>query len=561
MRILRFGIGLICAVTLMAALLPLQSATAQEANACLALAAEAISVATEACAGLESGKACLGYGTVTGVEGLQNPGDRVALEALTSITSAGAAPAEGTWGVVSLNIHTAEGDLTGILFGAANVQSLLRPELLTVQTLPVTPNDILAVLLRTGASTNFPQVIRLNPGQEGAADARNDAGTWVRVRYEEWVGWANADQLTIAGDVQSLPVLSETDITPLYRFPAPMQAFSFATGAEEVCAEAGSGLLLESLAENPVSVLVNGVEIVLNKGITLLRGALKTNLEIHNLSGAVTVKAFGKIQEIAAGEMVRVRLGGADGMTAAAAPRAPELYGFAALQGIPAGLLPEPLSCVVGITAGDARTAAKATPGAARNLFYLQPAAIYPVVGAYTDSSAVKWWKLADASERWVEQAGVRTAGACETVAVVEPSETTPAKASSGGTGGGSSSAGGVPGGGGFAPASRTIWNAEISSDQMSGTCSAALNYCAHLVALSPQGNAVTWKGQELKTYTLARIRENTYSYVGRNGLGDGKIEMLLVFTSPTTFTMTQTVTYDAEPGCQHTHTLAGTIR
>jgi hypothetical protein len=87
------------------------------------------------------------------------------------------------------------------------------------------------------------------------------------------------------------------------------------------------------------------------------------------------------------------------------------------------------------------------------------------------------------------------------------------------------------------------------------------LNYCDHLAAVSPSGSGILWKGQEIKTYFLGRVRENVYAYSGRNGVGDGSIKMVLTFSSPTSLSMTQTVVLDSEPTCKHVYTFTATVR
>ena len=112
-----------------------------------------------------------------------------------------------------------------------------------------------------------------------------------------------------------------------------------------------------------------------------------------------------------------------------------------------------------------------------------------------------------------------------------------------------------------FAPAARTIWQAEPQLDKQTGKCSGSpVNYCSQLVALTARGRNFYWKGQELKPYLLYRSKTNIYYYSGRNGLGDGTIKLTLQFTSPTTFKATQVLKLFNEPTCTHTMLFTGSF-
>ena len=105
-----------------------------------------------------------------------------------------------------------------------------------------------------------------------------------------------------------------------------------------------------------------------------------------------------------------------------------------------------------------------------------------------------------------------------------------------------------------FAPAKKTIWQANPELDQQTGNCTGTpINYCAQLVLLTPRGRGFNWKGQELNPYYLFRLKPNLYTYSGLNSLRDGKLKLTLEFTSPTTFRATQILTMKNQPGCTHT--------
>jgi hypothetical protein len=82
--------------------------------------------------------------------------------------------------------------------------------------------------------------------------------------------------------------------------------------------------------------------------------------------------------------------------------------------------------------------------------------------------------------------------------------------------------------------------------------------YCDQLVALTPSGTGMLWRGQELQPYYMTRIRENVYAYSGPNPLGDAKISLTLEFTSQTGFRATQVLIPNDDPGCKNIFSFSG---
>jgi hypothetical protein len=499
---------------------------------------------------------------------LSNIGQVVPLSQIQGLTTQAADLASGAWGIAVLNIQAGlpEGaaSVRAALFGDSTLTSAVRPEAAALQTLRVRTFDDLPVLLRAGASRNFPQITRLLFNQEGAADGRNKQNTWVRVRLGELVGWASVNQIRLDGDIESLPIRNDQDILPDFLYTAPMQAMTLSNvppRGKPACAETASGLLLQRSAatgDNPMRLMVNGVELSFLSATLALRAAPNDNLDVMVIDGVVTVRSFGVESTLADGEMLQVRLGGANGLTALAAPKEKVRLPFAAVEGVPLTLMPKALSCLAGVLPSDQRVAARSGPSEKdfTSLFFMSPAQTYVVEGWNADSDGNKWWKLRNdnRAENWVPQNAVRTVGACDKVEQVEVGMRA--------SGGGGEAAGGIPGGGGFAPSTRTIWNAEVGTDQLIGTCRlGALNYCAHMVAISPSGSGLLYRGQEIAPYYLTRVRENVYVYEGRNGMNNGRISLVLTFTSPTTYTLTQTLILDADPECQHVNVVNATMR
>lgn len=108
-----------------------------------------------------------------------------------------------------------------------------------------------------------------------------------------------------------------------------------------------------------------------------------------------------------------------------------------------------------------------------------------------------------------------------------------------------------------YAPEGRSIWQANSGPDITSGTCdNPPLVMCSHLTAITLNDNGtISWRGQELKTYSMRQSprNPNVYSYSGRNGLNNADMRMVLTFNSEGSWSMTMTQIFDDDPDCTHT--------
>jgi hypothetical protein len=237
------------------------------------------------------------------------------------------------------------------------------------------------------------------------------------------------------------------------------------------------------------------------------------------------------------------------------------------IDGTPINALPEAMPCTVGLPADSkGRVAVRVGPGEERgSLFFMDTNSSYPVKGWANDANGAPWWKI-DAEGRdqaWVAQAAVHSLGACDQVAKADiPPVIAAPPPDTGNTGGADSASAGDSGSQGFAPTTQTIWDVTPGIDKLVGDCAnvAPINYCPSLVALTPRGSGLMYKGQELSPYYMARVRENVYAYSGAapEALGPGRIKLTLVFTSQTTWTITRILTLNEAPACQHVYTFTG---
>ncbi len=578
----RFGIVVFCCFVVLVGGFSgsTQSAVARDAKSCSALAKDALSAVKEACGTAAANSLCFGYDAIKTVfassaasSNFKVKGDKVDLSGITTVTTSAANPDSNQWGVAILKIQAglpaASQGITAVLYGDAAMTSTVRATLLS--TLPATVND--TVLLRSGAGQSYPVATKLAPGQNAVVDGRNKAGDWLRVRLDTTVGWASAAQIKVTGDIQSLTVLDDQDARSDFLYASPMQAFTLTTGTAATCAsDAPSGLLLQLAGDKSARLSINGADISFSTATLAVRATAKDRLDIAALTGSAAVSALGNTITINAGEWTRLRIGGKDGVTVIAGPTTKTTSPFAHIDGAPVAMLGESVACTVGLpgSAKD-RVTVRVGPGDERGpLFFMRPELSYKAIGWAEDAKGAPWWKIESAKnkEAWVAQSAVRSVGVCDQVEKAEVPDVIVADTPGSDAGGDTApdaAATSQAGGQGFAPTAPTIWDVTPGQDQLAGTCAPGtpvINYCPSLVQLAPRGTGIQYKGQELKPYQMFRVRENVYAYSGPapEALGVGTIKLTLVFTSPTTWTITRVLSLKNEPGCQHVYTFTGTF-
>lgn len=579
-RLVRLGIVVLFCFVILVSVLPgsFEPVTALGPDSCTSLIQNSLAAVKPACATTGTNSVCYGNDAVQAK--LIDPpnvtapvfgtkGNTVDLTTVQSLTTSLADTTKGLWGIAVVNIHADLPDdskgVTGVLFGDATIASDVHSDAAKLTTLPVKTIDADPVLLRSAANANDPAYEKLTAGQDAAADGRTTDSRWIRVRIAKGgLGWAAASQVKVTGDISTLTVLDAHDTAPYYLYTEPMQAFTLTTGKPSAtCTDASAGLLLQSSDKQVVHFLVDHVDIGFAQATVLLHAVAKDSLEADVIAGTITVKFLGSEVMLNSGDAVQVRLSGKDGLTPSAAPKAKTTYAFAKVQNLPTDVLPDPLPCTLGLMAKDKSVAARSGPGtqAYGSLFYLNPAQVYTVSGWAAATDGAPWWKLTTSKqEGWVDKATVHVIGACEQVAKVEPAA--PVAIATGSGPASVSTPGTTVGAATFAPTAKTIWNAIPSSDTQQGQCGiGALNYCSLLVAITPQGSGMLWKGQEIKPFFLGHIKDNLFSGGGRNGAGDGTLVITVNFTSPSTFTASQILVLDADPTCKHIHAFTGTLR
>jgi uncharacterized protein YraI len=515
------------------------------------------------------GEICYGYAgaavTATGGDALlfDAIGNTVALSAVDALATTAANPEVEKWGMALLALPAGlpeDGDqaVSAVLFGDAQIA---RPAQGAADrpTLTVTNTGGADANLRSGAGPIYSVVGVLGPGESALADGRNEIGDWVRIQIADGVAWVFARLIDWEGDLESLAVLAPDDMTPPFEVGAPFDTFTLITGESDVCGAAPSGLLLQYVGEQVASLQVNGVTLEFADATLLLHASVSGTLNVIALAGSAVVTAKGSSTDVMVGQFVAVSLGGEDGLAPDGPPSTAQGYALADVVHTPVGLLPEAMTCMVGLPPDGPDVMLRVGPGEQRGAFgSMDAGTAYTVTGWANDPNGASWWQLDTKPEQtWVAQDAVSAFGVCDAVVQVEPPPLVFAPPS-------------VPSAedeeavedvDDFAPDGESVWQMYPGSDQMSGECSGApaINFCDHLAAISPVSGGITWKGMEITPYYLIRIAPNVYAYSGPNVLGTGTINMTLTFTSETALTMTQILVLSSEPGCQHTYYYTGT--
>jgi hypothetical protein len=446
---------------------------AQDSDQCAQAAAQALSQAASACAGLAPGEICFGAS-----------GEKLLIADVPSV--AVTSPDSGGWSIANVMLPAGlpEGSaVTAVLFGEvqiarpAEVQSD-RP------TLKVFNRGSAPINLRNGAGVTYDLVGQLEAGQETVADGRNQESDWVRIQYGDGVAWVFVPLIGWDGDqdaLNALDVLLPNDVTPsMQPTGEPFQAFTLTTGGA-ACPAAPSGLLLQYSGEQVAMLRVDQVNLEFSNATLLLTASANGDLEVKALAGSATVTARGIPKDVSAGEMARVSLGGDDGLTPQVDPTVQKSYAFADVAYAPVSLLPNAMTCMVGVPDSSADVQMRVGPGEQRGLLgRMNPNLTYNVIGWANDPDGQPWWQL-DTGDTlsWTAQAEVRAIGTCDGVAQVEPPPLTFAPPPIPPAGEGGEAVGGDD----LAPTTNSVWQMKPGSDNMTGTCSGApaINFCDHL--------------------------------------------------------------------------------
>jgi hypothetical protein len=487
------------------------------------ISVNALSVAQESCGSINAGQVCLGAGSVRSAPGsLPLVGTAIGTENIDSLTSVGGSS------MVMIKLQAGLPEMANpvqiVLFGDATMTNSapgVDPEATTV-TVRNGPNNILN--LRAIPSTEGEIVGSMSWNESLPADGRTANNSWLHVQSAKGAAWVFANLVTVEGEMSTLPVIGGF-------VTEPMQGFTLQT----TTLSCGGGLLVQANNDVNARLEVNGALLTFDKATLLLHSETADTLTVTVLDGDVFVNSGGREANGRAGMQVQVNPG--------VTPQVETGYAFAVLGSAPLGLLsPDVPICIVGagVTAAPLYTRAGAVQSS--NELTADESLI---ATAQTTIDGVVWLQV---GQRWAKSSDVQTAGACDAL----PQSTSP-------TAGGSNASAAptnvsVPASD-LVPNERSIWQAHTGPDNLTGVCTAPpIAQCDHLAAVSKNADGtITWLGQEPSPYYLQPSGANTYSYSGRNQLGNANLSLSVTFTSETTWVGTMNIVYDNDSGCTHT--------
>jgi uncharacterized protein YraI/Flp pilus assembly protein TadD len=303
---------------------------ATEVNACVGLVQNAYRVTAQACGATGRDEACYGNALVNELPDsvvFEQAGDLLPVMDIDSLRLGGMDASTAEWGIslMRLRANLPEDALElvdVVLFGQIQMGNF------GAGAAPVNPLTVAIsgnINVRSGPSTNVSVVTGLAAGQSVQAIGRNAAGDWLQIELADGnLGWVFAPLVSVAGDIQTLPVAD--DPQPAADTSAGIQAFTFSSGtSDRPCDQApDSGLLIQTPeGAGRVSLLIN--EVIIELGSTAyLTAHPGREMHIYLLEGSGTVTAEGVAAPLLAGTVVTVPLG-IDGL-ANGAPIGPNPY-------------------------------------------------------------------------------------------------------------------------------------------------------------------------------------------------------------------------------------------
>ncbi|MDX2140250.1 MAG: SH3 domain-containing protein [Chloroflexota bacterium] len=257
-------LSLLSAVALLLSIPPLASG---QADICPALVEEALLAVGNNCTGLGRNSVCYGYNQVSATfaqtqadDFFTLPADRAELVSLETIQTSPLDVDQSEWGIAVMDVQA---DLPSALPGQGVLFLLLGDVTLENQAPsdaegafgPIPVTTLVNLNLRSGPTTRANVLGSLPTGTTVIADRRSEAGDWVRVVFDDIVGWVSTEFVSANGDLLTLPTLEDAPL-------GAMQAFRLETAITGLrCAEAPPSLLvIQGPQDVQVQLSINGLE-------------------------------------------------------------------------------------------------------------------------------------------------------------------------------------------------------------------------------------------------------------------------------------------------------------
>lgn len=255
-------------------ILAVQAGLAQ--GECPALVEQALQELGPNCDQLGRNSACYGFNRVDAtfsqsVEDafFSTPADRSDLAVLQTVETAPLDVNQEYWGIAVMNVqanlpNTLPGQaVTFILLGDTAVDNAVPADQAIQAATPISVTTLVGANIRSGPSTNANVIGSVASGTVIDADALSADSQWLRVLYASGPGWVNREVVQAAGDLTTLPILTEES-------RSPMQAFYFRTGiGSPSCTDAPSLLVVQGPENVKVNLSANGADVTIGSTIVL----------------------------------------------------------------------------------------------------------------------------------------------------------------------------------------------------------------------------------------------------------------------------------------------------
>lgn len=404
---------------------------------CETLMTEALQVVGSTCAEMGRDEACYGHFPITtelsenATGQFETDGDLVDVLEIQTLVTESADPETGAWGVALLLVQAdlpeeSDAMMTFVLFGDVELSNAGDVEI-PAPTCSITNDTANNINIRSGSSTDTEIVETLTAGDNAIATARNEAGDWLQIDYNDTTGWVYQPLISTDCNVNDLDVLSEGQTQPSGR----TNAFTLETGQSDTCESIPDGLLVHSPEGRRARVVVNGVEMVFSS-VGFLTAQANSEMTVQGIEGQIEVTVGSDTETVTPDFVTSIPLAG---LTADGPPSTPvevdadaDTY-VATFDAVDTMLDENSIGSRACNATADSDVNLRGGPGTEYNLAGgIDVEGEVTVTGTATGADGSVWWQT---SGGWVRSDLVGLAGACENIPDVVPPDPPPPTAAS----------------------------------------------------------------------------------------------------------------------------------
>ena len=282
-------------------------ATAQDTTTCPALVNSALNDLGTNCANVERNTTCYGFDTVQHTAFAESvpanfyttPGDRADLAITEAIQTGPMGISQQQWGLNVMNVEANVPNALpgkGVVFiqtGGVEVENGVEPGAAVGMVDGINFSTIIETDLLTWPAPSIvghtsETITTIPNGGSVVVDAVDPTQSFVRVVYQNQVGWISRAAIAADADLTGLPTVGPDDMTPMQKF-----YFRVGIGGAPACAEASSFLFIQTPDGGPTDLYIFDTHFRIN-GTVIFRSLppgdqLGNEIEIIVLSGLATI--------------------------------------------------------------------------------------------------------------------------------------------------------------------------------------------------------------------------------------------------------------------------------